>query len=208
MKTFNQFINESVIVIPNFYHADLSSDKDPDSKFWAAVANANDETEGVDKQRLENIAKKAKDLYSMVAALGEEYTKLAQPIHDIVKKINSDAKSMVQTGASPSEIKQLQSYILCLHAIDADFSTKKWYSSASLAIKYGYVPFRGSTKDPKIKYRLIVRVEEPLTDSAVQVIKRIKNLNPCTQDYIAGIEFNKDHTAFQVLFASNPGYKR
>ena len=208
MKTFSDILNESVITVPAFYHPDLGSLRDADGKFWMAITNANDTPDKIDKAHIETIIKKSKELYSLVASLGGEYASLAQPIHDIVKKLKSDIKGQVQIGASPNEIKQLQNYLICLAAIDGDFSTKQWYPTSKVAIKYGYVPFRGSAKDAKIKYRMVVRTMDPLSDSAVQVIKRVKNLNPLTQDYIAGIEFNKDHTAFQILFSSNPGYKR
>lgn len=208
MKTFNQLINEAVVAMPEFFHPMLNNPDDPDGKFWKAIANANDGGDGVDKSHFEKVTKQAKELFGAVSLLGDEYAELAAPINDIVKKLNKDSKNAVSTGTTNTEAKSLNMFVLAIKSIDSYFSNKKWYPDATVKIKAGYVPFRGALKDPKIKYRMIVRVEEPLTDSAAQVIKGVRSLNPATLDYVAGVEFNKDKTAFQILFTSTLGYKR
>lgn len=208
MKTFNQYINECAVTVPEFFHPMLNNPDDPDGKFWKAIANANDGGDGIDKSHFEKVSKQAKELFGAVSLLGDEYTELAAPINNIVKKLNKDSKKAVTTGATNAEVKNLNMFVLAIKTIDSYFSNKQWYPNATVKIKAGYVPFRGSSKDPKIKYRMIVRVEEPLTDSAAQVIKSVRSLNPATLDYVAGLEFNKDKTAFQILFTSTLGYKR
>lgn len=207
MKNFSEKIDESVINIPEFNHPQLKDPQDLDGRFWVAIANANDPDNEVSKQQLEKIIKGCKDVYSSLAMWGGEYQEMATCLTDMIKQLDKKLKTAVST-TSDSDIKSLRTTMTVVKEIDSSFSSHRWYNKANVSIKAGYVPFRGSVKDTKIKFRFIVRSAEPFSQSQIQSIKHVCIASPLTADYIAGIEFNKDNTAFQILISNTPGYKR
>lgn len=209
MKTFSTLVTESNITVPQFKHKDLNNPRDPDGKFWKAIAAANEESEKATKSSYDKAIKLAKELYLALSNMPEdEYLAGAKfNVHDALNSIEkSSTDSFDEVGAA--DLKFLRN---CLHIVqntDDVLSHKRFYKDASVDVKAGYVPFKGATKDPKIKYRIVVHCNALKLADMKQLNKDIINATPITKDYIAGIDWNKDLSAFAVLITNSPGYKR
>jgi len=210
MKNFSTIISEAAVVIPQFSHPDLQTPRDPNGKFWQLIAAANEEPDKASKGTYNKVLKTAKDLYASLISMNkdEEIDKAAKLISDATKLIEKSAADSVDEVGT-SDVKQLRTYLYLIANIDNLLKHKTWFKSSHVDVKAGYVPFRGSQKDPKIKYRMVFNLEQPCPEASVKEIMRtIPSASPLHTDYIAGIEWKKDKTAFSVLFTNTPGYKR
>lgn len=209
MKTFSNLITES-IVVPQFHHKDLNTPRDPDGKFWKAIEAANETTDKAPKGSYAKAVKAAKDLYSALVAMenDESVTKARDMVSDVVKLLDRASEDTVEE-MSATDMRQLRNYLFIIANIDQYLSRKVFYANATVDIKAGYVPFKGATKDPKIKYRMVVNAASPISGNiAKEIVRTITDQSPLHLDYVAGIEWKKDNTAFAVLFTNSPGYKR
>lgn len=207
MKTFSSLINEAVITVPHFIHKDLNTPRDPEGKFWKAVDAANEESDKASKNTYDKAIKLAKDLYSVLTSMPDDDDIKTSRNHasDIVKHLEkSSAGSLEET--SVGDQKFLRNCIHIIQTADGILSHKRFYKDAGVDVKAGYVPFKGAAKDPKIKYRMIVRCKSTINDP--KTAQSIMSATPITKDYIAGIEWNKDKNAFAILITNSPGYKR
>lgn len=207
MKNFSTLITEANITIPQFNHKDLNNPRDPEGKFWKALSTANEETDKASKNTYDKAIKMAKDLYSLLTGMiGDDDIEAAKKhASDIVKHLeNSSAGALEET--SVGDQKFLRNCVHVIQTADDILSHKRFYKDAEVDVKAGYVPFKGAAKDPKIKYRMVVRCKNPIND--IKVVKAIVSATPITKDYIAGIEWNKDRTAFAILITNSPGYRR
>lgn len=207
MKDFNEIIKES-ITLPQFIHPNLANPKDPEDKFWKVISACNDDSNEVTKQQLEKLIKQSKDLYASLTLLGDDYNESADHLTGLIKSLSTKHKDAISNNSSEKDLTVLKKMISCMGACDKCLSSHRWYNNTKASIKANYVPFRGSEKDNKIKYRMVYRRETPFTDSEITNIKKVRNINPLVQDYVAGVEFNKNKDAFQIMFTGTPGYKR
>ncbi len=210
MKNFSTIINEDTITIPQFNHPDLQNPRDPEGKFWMAIAAANETSDKAPKGSYLKALKISKDLYNALIALEndkdiEKARDLTNEISKLIEKASDDTIEEMAT----SDTKALRTYLFIVANIDRAFKSKNWFKSAHVDVKAGYVPFRGASKDPKIKYRLIYTLANPVSEQvAKDITKTIPGLSPLHKDYIASIEWKKDRSAFMVTFTNSPGYKR
>lgn len=208
MKSFSTLIAESNVTVPTFKHKDLNTPRDPEGKFWKAIAAANETGEKASKRTYDKAVKLAKELYSILVNMPED-----EDIVDARYSVSETIKHLEKSSAGAIEDTSTadQNYLRnCIHVIqmtDEALSHKRFYKECEVDVKAGYVPFRGAAKDPKIKYRIVVRCKKPIPDQKA-INKAIAEATPITKDYIAGIEWNKDSTAFAVLITNSPGYKR
>lgn len=208
MKSFSTLITESVITVPQFVHPDLNNPRDPEGKFWKAIEAANDESDKASKGTYAKAIKLAKELYALLTGMpdDEDITKARTCASDAVKCLEKSSADAIEE-TSTADQKFLRNCIHVIQMTDKTLSHKRFYKECEVDVKAGYVPFRGATKDPKIKYRIVVRGKKPITDTKV-ISRLIADATPITKDYIAGIEWNKDFSAFAVLITNSPGYKR
>lgn len=210
MKNFSTLISEAAIVVPQFNHQDLNEPRDPNGKFWQTINAANEEPEKSSKGSYNKTLKLAHELYLSITSLNsnEDLTEAAKLISDATKRIEKSAADAVDEVGT-ADTKMLKTYLYLIANIDNLLKNKPWYKKCNVDIKAGYVPFRGSQKDQKIKYRMLFNMESSIPESsAKEIIKTIPSASPLHTDYVAGIEWNKDKTAFAILFTSTPGYKR
>lgn len=208
MKSFSTLVTESNIVLPQFKHKDLNNPRDPEGKFWKAVAAANEETEKATKGTYSKALKLAKELYTLLMNMPEDEDIVDARYHAREATYHIEASStdaLEEVGTA--DLKFLRNCLHIIQGTDEILSHKRFYKEAEVDVKAGYVPFKGAAKDPKIKYRMVVRSKAPITDAKV-LGRTIINATPITKDYIAGIEWNKDFSAFAVLITNSPGYKR
>lgn len=209
MKNYSTIINEDVITLPQFTHPDLINPRDPDGKFWMAIKAANDVPEKASKTAYNKAIKMAKDLYSALVAIGDPDVKGAMKMtNDIVSLLEKSSKDTIEeTGTS--DIKALKTYLFIISNIDNVFKTKTWFKTSHVDVKAGYVPFRGASKDPKVKYRMVYTLENPVSeDVAKGITKTILTLSPLHKDYVASVEWKRDRTAFMINISNTAGYKR
>lgn len=210
MKNFSTLITESNITVPQFKHKDLNKPRDEEGKFWKAIAAANEESSKASKGAYAKAIKLAKELYSILVGMpeDEDIVDARYCASEVVKYLEkSSGDAIEELGAT--DLKQLRNYIFIIANIDEYLSHKTFYKNAQVDIKAGYVPFKGAAKDQKIKYRMVVRASAPISEQiAKDIMKNVRNQSPLHSDYIAGIEWNKDRSAFAVLFTNSPGYKR
>lgn len=208
MKTFSTLITESNLTVPTFKHKDLNTPRDPEGKFWKAVAAANETSDKASKGTYDKAVKLAKDLYSTLVNMPNDediidaMSHMRMVIDDLEK---SSSGSLEEVGSA--DLKFLRNCIHIIQTADAILSHKRFYKDAEVDVKAGYVPFKGAAKDPKIKYRMVVRCKAPIADTK-SLSKSLINATPITKDYVAGIEWNKDLSAFAILITNSPGYKR
>jgi hypothetical protein len=207
MKNFTELITEAALELPQFSHPDLNSPRDPEGKFWKAVAAANEG--GIPKSAYDKALRAAKDLYTYLTGLeGDEVVQARKSVSDAVGLLTKVADTATE-GMSASDMRTMRNYIFMIQGIDSALKTKPWYKQAHVDIKAGYVPFRGSSKDLKIKYRMLLTCASPLSPGQIKdIYKAIPALSPLHSDYIAGIEVNKDLSAIAILFSNSQGYKR
>lgn len=210
MKNFSDLITESVVSVPQFIHQDLNQPRDKDGKFWLAIKAANETTDKASKGTYEKALKASKDLYSMLIGMDNDPDiKKAQDLVSDVSKLIAKASEDTIEETSASDAKMLRNYIYIIKLIDHAMQHKSWYKSCHIDVKAGYVPFRGSTKDPKIKYRIVVNLQAGVSENIVKEInKTIPQLSPIHSDYVASVEWNKDRKAFAVMLSNSQGYKR
>lgn len=207
MKTFSSLITESALNLPQFKHQDLNKPRDPEGKFWKAVEAANTESEKATKGTYDKALKLAKELYTILTNMPEDEAIVNAKFHtrEAVSEIEKSSKdSLEEVGVS--DLKFLRNCVHIIQTVDGILSHKRFYKDATVDVKAGYVPFRGAAKDPKIKYRIVVRVKVPVDPKAIT--GAIMDATPITKDYVAGVEWNKERSAFAVLITNSPGYKR
>lgn len=206
MKTFSTLISEA-LTVPQFKHPELNKPNDPEGKFWKAIAAANETNDKASKGLYDKAIKLAKELYSTLTGMPEDGD-LADAKFNVREAINSIEKSSTDSieEFGTADLKFLRNCLHIIQNVDEVLSHKRFYKNATVDVKAGYVPFKGAAKDPKIKYRIVVRVKVPVDPKAIN--DAIINATPITKDYIAGIEWNKDRSAFAVLITNSPGYKR
>lgn len=207
MKTFSTLIMEAAIAVPEFNHKDLNNPRDPEGKFWKAITAVNDETEKSPKGTYDKAIKLAKDLYSILTGMvdDDDIDTAKKHASDIVKHLENSSTGAIEE-VSTGDQKFLRNCIHIIQTADGILSHKRFYKDSEVDVKAGYVPFRGAAKDPKVKYRIVVRCKTPIND--IKSVNAIIGATPITKDYIAGIEWNKDRTAFAILITNSPGYKR
>lgn len=208
MKTFSTLINESVLNIPEFKHSDLNNPRDPEGKFWKAVEAANADSEKASKGTYDKALKLAKELYTILTNMPEDEAIVNAKFHarEAVAEIEKSSKDAFEEVGT-SDLKFLRNCIHIIQTVDELLSHKRFYKEADVDVKAGYVPFKGAAKDPKIKYRIVVRCKANVADPKA-INKAIMGATPITKDYAAGVEWNKDQSAFAVLITNSPGYKR
>lgn len=210
MKTFSTLITESNITVPQFKHKDLNNPRDEEGKFWKAITAANEESPKASKGAYAKAIKLAKELYSVLVGMpeDEDIVDARHCASEAVKYLEKSSGDAIEELGS-ADLKQLRNYIFIIANVDEYLSHKNFYKGAQVDIKAGYVPFKGAAKDPKIKYRMVVRAFAPISEQiAKDIVKSIRSQSPLHSDYVAGIEWNKDKSAFAVLFTNSPGYKR
>ena len=208
MKTFSTLITEANLTIPTFKHKDLNKPRDPEGKFWKAVEAANDESEKASRGTYEKTLKLAKDLYTALTNMpeDEDIVDARHCASEAVKFIEKSSKGTVDE-VGVADLKFLRNCVHIIKTADDLLSHKRYYKDATVDVKAGYVPFKGAAKDPKIKYRMVVRANAPIKDQAT-INKTLIDATPITKDYIAGVEWNGDKSAFAILITNSPGYKR
>lgn len=210
MKTFSTLINESSLTVPRFKHDDLNNPRDGEGKFWKTIAAANEEPKKAPKSTYTKALKLAKELYGILINMPEDEDIVdaqycASETVKYITKSSNDAFDEI----SAADLKQLRNYLFIISNVDEYLSHKAFYKNARVDVKAGYVPFRGATKDSKIKYRIVVHAAAPISEPiAKDIVKTIKSQSPIHSDYVAGIEWNKDMSAFAILLTNSPGYKR
>lgn len=209
MKPFSKSINES-IQIPTFVHPQLNEPNDPDGKFWTLIAMSNIESEKASKRTYSKLYKIANDLYTEISMLPHDEN-LKQAMDnlrmaiDLLRLSGEDAPDEL----SSADVKWLKNVLFILQGIDARLSKHRWYKDSTIDVKAGYVPLKGTGKDPKIKYRVLVKLPNPASDQVYRGINRdIMNMSPMHRNYVAGIEWNKEHTKFSILITNSEGYKK
>lgn len=208
MKTFSTLITEAVVAVPQFNHPDLNKPRDPEGKFWMAIGAANEESEKAPKGTYVKAIKLAKELYGILSGMpeDEDIVDARYCASEAVKHLEKSSNDALEE-TSTSDQKFLRNCIHIIQTADGILSHKRFYKECEVDVKAGYIPFRGAAKDPKIKYRMIVRCKKAITD-ARSISKAITESTPITKDLIAGIEWNKDFSAFAILITNSPGYKR
>lgn len=208
MKSFSTLITEAVITVPQFVHADLNNPRDPEGKFWKAIEAANDESEKASKGTYTKAIKLAKELYSVLTGMpdDEDIVDARHCASEAVKYLEKSSNGAIEE-TSTADQKFLRNCVHVIQMTDGVLSHKRFYKECEVDVKAGYVPFRGAAKDPKIKYRIVVRCKKQIQEPKV-IGRLITDATPITKDYVAGIEWNKDFSAFAVLITNSPGYKR
>lgn len=208
MKTFSTLVTEANITLPQFKHGNLNTPRDPEGKFWKAIAAANDESEKASKGTYARAIKAAKELYTLLTNIpeDEDIVDARHCASELVKHLEKSSGDAIE-DVGASDLKFLRNCVHIIQNVDSILSHKRFYKEAEVDVKAGYVPFRGAAKDPKIKYRIVVRCKTPI-ENAKALSRSIMEATPITKDYVAGIEWNKDMTAFAVLISNSPGYRR
>lgn len=209
MKSFSNLITES-IALPEFSHPDLNKPRDPDGKFWKAIEAANEKSDRSSKGSYDKAIKAAKALYALLVELDDDKNVVAARDHvsNATKALEAASGDTIEEF-SATDVRQLKQYIYLIKSIDSTLRHKPFYKKGHVDMKAGYVPFRGASKDPKVKYRMVIHSPEGISVNAIKDIRKdIGALNPLASDYICGIEFNKDNSAVQILFTNSPGYRR
>ena len=210
MKNFSDLITESTVSVPQFVHPDLNEPRDKEGKFWLAIKAANETSDKASKGTYDKALKASKDLYSMLIGMDNDPDiKKAQDLVSDVSKLIDKASADTLEETSASDAKMLRNYIYIIRLIDHAMQHKQWYKQCHIDVKAGYVPWRGSGKDPKIKYRIVFNLQAGVSENIVKEInKTIPQLSPLHTDYVASIEWNKEHKAFAVMLSNSQGYKR
>lgn len=210
MKTFNNLINENNIDIPEFIHPDLKTPRDPEGKFWKAIEAGNATSDRSSKRQYSKAIDLGKELYALLSQLDNDdaVVQARQYVSDAVKKLEKTSKDLMDEMSS-TEVKLMKIYLFILSNFDNWARTKRWYTGSKVDVKSGYVPFKGNSKDPKVRYRILVTLSAPVSEPYARDISRsIRTASPLHTDYIAGIEWNKEKNKFQILLTGAPGYKR
>lgn len=210
MKTFNNLINENNIDIPEFSHKDLKTPRDPEGKFWKTIEAGNITSDRSSKRQYSKAIDLGKELYALLSQLDNDTSVIQarQYVSDAVKSLEKTSKDLLDEMSSV-DIKLMKIYLFIISNFDSWAKSKRWYSGCRLDVKAGYIPFKGSQKDQKIRYRILVTLAEPVSESTARDISRsIRAASPLHGDYVAGIEWNKDRNKFQILLTGTPGYKR
>jgi hypothetical protein len=207
MKQFSTYITEAAIALPEFNHTDLKTPRDPNGRFWKSIEAANEQS--IPRASYSKALNMAKDLYTYLTTLEGDDVKTARDQIDAAVKSLKKSVDSADEGMSSSDIRVLKNHLFIISGIDNAFKNRPWYKKARIDVKAGYVPFRGSAKDPKIKYRVLITLDSPLSDGQLKdIYKTIPSLSPIHGDFVAGIESNKEHTAVAILISNSQGYKR
>lgn len=208
MKSFSTLITEAVITVPQFTHTDLNNPRDPEGKFWKAIEAANEESEKASKSTYTKAIKLAKELYGILTGMPEDKD-IVDARHcasEVVNHLEKSSNGAIEEMGTADQ-KFLRNCIHVIQVTDGILAHKRFYKECEVDVKAGYVPFKGAAKDPKIKYRIVIRCKKPVQEPKA-ISKLIAGATPITKDYVAGIEWNKDFSAFAVLITNSPGYKR
>lgn len=209
MKNFSTIITESAILVPEFIHPDLVTPRDSNGRFWKTIENANEMSGKTSKVAYARAQKLAKELYSTLITIEDEnVAKVCDCVNDVAKALDKAAAGALE-DISQSDLKLMRNYLFIIQKIDAAMSNKSWFKSARVDVKAGYAPYKGASKDPKIKYRMVYNLENAVAQSTAKEINRtIKNLSLLHADYVASVEWNSSLTSFAVMLSNSPGYKR
>ena len=208
MKTFTTAINEGVS-IPQFVHPELNTPNDPDGKFWTLVNLSNKEYDKTSKKSYSKVSKLANDLYTELTMMtsDDNISQAMEMISQAMVLINKSSEDAPEEMTS-NDLKWLKNVMFLIQGIDARLSKHRWYKDAHIDVKAGYVPMKGTGKNTKIKYRVLVKLPQAVSDQVYKGITRdILNMSPMHRNYIAGIEWNKEHTKFSILITNTEGYK-
>lgn len=208
MKSFTNYINEG-IELPKFIHPELNNPNDPDGKFWTMIGNTNIKSDKTSKRTYLKIGKMANDLYTELSMFtpDDQITAAMDLISQATNHINKSSED-APDEMSAQDVKWLRNVLFIVQGVDSRLSKYRWYKNCHIDVKAGYVPLKGSNKNPKIKYRILVKLPEPATDRVYKgVNKDITNMSPLHRNYVAGIEWNKEHTKFSILITNTEGYK-
>lgn len=207
MKSFSTYITEGAIEIPEFIHPQLNKPNDPDGKFWMMLKAVNSPT---GKSSYKKMLDYCKSAYQAGIGITDDpaIDKVQELLNDAITSIENAMRD-VPDEMSVGEVKAFKSMVFLISTIDKRLSKHRWYKSSTVDIKAGYIPFRGSAKDPKIKYRMVVKMPEAPSEQIMKGIsKDLCILTPVHRDYVASTEWNKEHTAFMITFTNTPGYRR
>lgn len=209
MKTFSQAINEG-IVVPEFIHPQLNKPNDPNGKFWTLIGASNAESDKSSKKQYVKVCKLANDLYSELSLMtpDDNLTKAMGLISDALNYLNKSGEDAPEE-LSAADTKYMRNVLTIIQGIDARLSKHRWYKESSVDVKAGYVPLKGTSKDPKIKYRVLVTLKQPVSEQQKRSIDRdVMSMTPLHRNYVAGVEWSKDLNKFSILITNSEGYKR
>lgn len=210
MKDFTTLITEANVEVPQFNHPDLNTPRDPNGKFWKTIEAANETSDRSTKSAYNKALKTAKDLYAQLLAMDNdpEVVRARDLVDDAIKAINKTSVDAFDAMSS-ADVKMIRTYLYIIAGIDNAMKSKSWFKNSHVDVKAGYIPLRGMAKDPRIKYRMLFTLDSPVSDGIVKDVRKIiSNISSVHQDYVAGVEWNKEKDTFAVLLSNTPGYRR